>query len=274
MNGISGLLARLFGAVALSLVLLSAGAPGARAAMLGRPILRSHWRRATPTPTPEPPTPTPQTPTPTPPTSTPTPKPATPTPTPQPSPSTTPAATPTPTNIGNEITINSPGNSQSIGGTAVSVSVNLGPDVYWDQLMVDGTAVLSGSGNFTWNSTTVANGTHTLKVRVFQQGGTTPIGTAFVSVGVSNTAGATPTPAPSSTPTAGPHGWRLGDAHAGQVGDAHAGPLVDAHAGLSTNAFLDPRLSGDVAERVAVYILGKCDSHRGACAGQRGLQRA
>jgi hypothetical protein len=208
MNGISGLLARLFGAVALSFVLLSAGAPVARAAVLGRPILKSRWRRATPTPTPKPPTPTPQTPTPTPPTPTPTPKPATPTPTPptptpKPSPSTTPAATPTPSNIGNEITINSPGNSQSISGTAVSVSVNLGPDVYWDQLMVDGTAVLSGSGNFTWNSTTVANGAHTLKVRVFQQGGTTPIGTAFVSVGVSNT-GATPTPDPSSTPTAAP----------------------------------------------------------------------
>ena len=201
MNGIYGLLARLFGALALSLVLLSAGAPEARAAMLGRPILRSHWRRATPTPTPKPPTPTP-------PTSTPTPKPATPTPmpptpTPKPSPSTTPAATPTPPNIGNEITINSPGNSQSISGKAVSVSVSLGPDVYWDQLMVDGTAVLSGSGNFTWNSTTVANGAHTLKVRVFQQGGTTPIGTAFISVGVSNT-GATPTPDPSSTPTAVP----------------------------------------------------------------------
>ena len=55
MNGMSGLLARLFGAVALSFVLLSAGAPEARAAMLGRPILRSHWRRATPTPTPKPP---------------------------------------------------------------------------------------------------------------------------------------------------------------------------------------------------------------------------
>src|SRR6478752_3017833 len=111
MNGMSGLLARLFGAVALSFVLLSAGAPEARAAMLGRPILKSRWRRATPTPTPKPPTP--QTPTPTPPTPTPTPKPATPTPnpptpTPKPSPSTTPAATPTPSNIGNEITINSP----------------------------------------------------------------------------------------------------------------------------------------------------------------------
>jgi len=49
----------------------------------------------------------------------------------------------------------------------VAVGVTLGPDAYWDQLQIDGSSVLSGSGNFTWDSTTIANGTHTLMVRVF-----------------------------------------------------------------------------------------------------------
>ena len=80
------------------------------------------------------------------------------------------------------------------------MAVTLGPDVYWDQLQVDGSSVLSGSGSLTWNSTTVANGAHTLMVRVFQQGGTTPIGTAYVSITVNNPT-ATPTATPSSTST-------------------------------------------------------------------------
>jgi hypothetical protein len=103
---------------------------------------------------------------------------------------------------GNEITINSPVNGTVVRGTAVAVRVTLGPEVYWDQLQVDGVSVQSGSGNFSWNSTTVANGTHTLMVRVFQKGGTTPIGTAYVSVIVKNkNAAPTPAPTPSPDPT-------------------------------------------------------------------------
>src|SRR5690242_19104965 len=178
-----------------------------QASILGRPQARLR-RSPTPTPTPKPtatPTPKPS-PTATPlPTLTPTPTPPSPTatPTPQPSTSATPAATPTPTNVGTEITIDSPVNDQTVSGTAALVSVTLGPDVYWDQLQIDGVSVASGGGNLTWNSTAVANGTHTLMVRVFQQGGTVPIGTAYVSIIVSNTA-ATSTPTPSVTPTPSP----------------------------------------------------------------------
>jgi len=93
------------------------------------------------------------------------------------------------------VSINSPVNGQTVSGTKVAVIVTLGPDVWWDQLRVDGVSVLSGSGNFSWDSTTVANGTHMLMVRVFQRGGTTPIGTAYISVVVRNTA---PTPTPTS----------------------------------------------------------------------------
>ena len=80
-----------------------------------------------------------------------------------------------------------------MSGNGLIVSVTLGPDVYWDQLLVDGTSVWSGSGNCPWNSTAVANGNHTLLVRVFQQGGTSPIGSASISVTVKNsTANSTP----------------------------------------------------------------------------------
>ena len=71
--------------------------------------------------------------------------------------------------IGAEITLNAPSNGQIVSGK-VSVGVTLGPDVYWNQVRVDGISVWAGTGNCTWNSTTVANGTHTLKVRAFQKG--------------------------------------------------------------------------------------------------------
>jgi hypothetical protein len=100
--------------------------------------------------------------------------------------------------LGAEITLNAPSNGQGISGK-ITVAVTLGPDVYWNQLQVDGVSVWAGTGNCIWNSTTVANGTHTLKVRAFQKGGTVPVGTASVSVVVSNSS-ASPTPAASSTP--------------------------------------------------------------------------
>jgi hypothetical protein len=105
--------------------------------------------------------------------------------------------------IGAEIIIKAPSNGQTVSGK-VTVAVPLGPDIYWDQLKVDGTSVWAGTGNCTWNSTTVANGTHTLKVRAFQKGGTVPVGTASISVVVKNsTASPTPVP-PTSTPKATP----------------------------------------------------------------------
>ncbi len=174
--------ARFFGATAVLLAFLSTISPVAQAVM-GRPVQLRFRHFSTPTPTPKPT--------------------STPTPTPQPTSSSTPVATPTPSNFGAEITIDAPSNGQTVSGTAIAVTVTSGPDVYWDQLRVDGVSVLSGSGNFIWDSTTVANGAHTLMVRVFQQGGTTPIGTAYVSIVVNNPT-ATSTPAPSSTPTPGP----------------------------------------------------------------------
>ena len=104
-------------------------------------------------------------------------------------------------NVGNEITITAPASGQTVSGSAVAVNATLGPDVYSDQLVVDGAVVASGKGNFTWNSTTVGNGQHNLTVNVFQQGGSSPIGTASVAVNVSNALRTPiPTPTPSSLP--------------------------------------------------------------------------
>jgi hypothetical protein len=126
-----------------------------------------------------------------------------PSPSPTPIPTATPVATPTPSNTGAEITIDSPTSGQVVSGSAVLVAVTLGPDVWWDQLMIDGTSVLSGGGNFTWNSTTVSNGTHNLTVRAFQKGGTTPLGTASIFINVQN-GGTYSTPTPDPTPTPPP----------------------------------------------------------------------
>lgn len=135
--------------------------------------------------------------------------------TPRPTVIPTPVATPTAnsSNVGHEITINVPANGQLVSGNNVAVNVTLGPDVYWDQLMVDGTSVSSASGNFIWDSTKIANAQHTLAVRVFQNGGTVPIGSAWVLVAVANPSSsasprATPTaittPAPTPAPGASP----------------------------------------------------------------------
>jgi hypothetical protein len=89
--------------------------------------------------------------------------------------------TPTP-----RVAINTPTRYQTVSGNAVSVNVALGTYIYWDQLGVDGVAILSGSSNFIWNSTTVPDGRHTLTVRGFLYGGTKPVGAASVIVTVSN----------------------------------------------------------------------------------------
>jgi hypothetical protein len=87
---------------------------------------------------------------------------------------------------GAEITIDTPTNGATVHGTDVKVRVSLGPDVSSARLSVDGGVDLPSTGTFEWNSTIAANGKHTLTVRGFQAGGTSPIGQASVSVDVQN----------------------------------------------------------------------------------------
>jgi hypothetical protein len=65
---------------------------------------------------------------------------------------------------GNEVTINTPANGQTVSGTAVAVTVTLGPDVYWDQLQrcYQAPAISLGIRR------AIPDGTHTLTARVFK----------------------------------------------------------------------------------------------------------
>jgi hypothetical protein len=81
-------------------------------------------------------------------------------------------------------------------------------DVWWAKLYIDGIGgPVSPPYNFTWNSTTVPDGTHTLSVSAFAQGGTTPLGTATINVVVANS-----TTSPVYFKTLPPHSPLLTDA--------------------------------------------------------------
>jgi Big-like domain-containing protein len=88
--------------------------------------------------------------------------------------------------VGTEVVIDSPTRGDTVRGTKVNIRVTVGPDVSSARLSVDGGTDFSTGDNLEWNSTTAANGKHTLTVRVFQQGGTAPIGQASGSVVVQN----------------------------------------------------------------------------------------
>jgi hypothetical protein len=118
----------------------------------------------------------------------------------------TPTATPTPTPV---VSFVSPVNGQAVSGTmSVALSFSTPPSttnpnaVWWTQLSVDGAPVVTGYNNLPWNTTTVSNGSHSLRVDGFAYNGTISIGSATISVKVSN-AVSTPTltPTASSTPT-------------------------------------------------------------------------
>ena len=125
----------------------------------------------------------------------------------------TPTATATP---GPVVSFVSPVNGQKLSGTiTVALSFSAPPSttnpnaVWWTHLSVDGAAITDGYNNLPWDTTTIANGSHSLRVDGYAYNGTTSIGNATVSVMVSNagataTATATPTSTVTSTSTAKP----------------------------------------------------------------------
>jgi hypothetical protein len=89
---------------------------------------------------------------------------------------------------GSELTVSSPTDGQIVQGNAVNIATAAGPDVASLKLKVDGAVALQGTDNLVWNSTTVANGKHTLTVQAFQRGGSIPIGEVPIAVVVKNPA--------------------------------------------------------------------------------------
>jgi endoglucanase len=107
-----------------------------------------------------------------------------------------------------------PVNGQSISGS-ITIILDIpttpsesNPDtVWWTRLSVDGTPIDSASGynELSWNSATVANGTHELTVDAYSYGSTTPLGSTTIEVTVNNSGSvlsSTPTPTPEATSSA------------------------------------------------------------------------
>jgi parallel beta-helix repeat protein len=98
------------------------------------------------------------------------------------------------------VTISSPTDGASVSGT-VGIATQVGPSVVWENVYVDGSYLTSSPPyTFTWNSTTVTNGGHTISAKAFGSGSVL-LGSAAVTVNVANSATPTPTARPVATPT-------------------------------------------------------------------------
>jgi hypothetical protein len=117
-------------------------------------------------------------------------------PTPVPDPDPGPAPTPT----GVRAAFTNPASGATLSGTrTITVSATGGSGSYTYRIATGGTVLYSGSNaSFSWNTTTVQDGSHTLTATARDGSGTT--GTASLTVTVRNTTSTpTPTPAPSFT---------------------------------------------------------------------------
>jgi len=101
--------------------------------------------------------------------------------------------TPTPTGTpSSTYQITAPLNGASVSGSvSVTISTNLSvTNDWWNELQVDGISTgLNDAGHYqqiTWDSTKVSNGAHTLTVRAHQESTGTIMGSASISVTVSN----------------------------------------------------------------------------------------
>jgi hypothetical protein len=106
----------------------------------------------------------------------------TPTATPTPTVVRTPTATPTPS----VVKITAPANGATVSGTAVTITITKNSGISWADVYVDGIYFASTPpSTFSWDSTTVADGTHTISVTGFGSGGAIK-GTASITVTVAN----------------------------------------------------------------------------------------
>ncbi len=107
----------------------------------------------------------------------------------------TPTTVPTATSVSTAVTITAPLNGANVGGT-VPITVVKGVGVSWVNVYVDGLYFASTPpATFNWNSSTVANGPHTISANAYSTSSVL-LGTASVTVNVG------PPPSPTATPTA------------------------------------------------------------------------
>jgi hypothetical protein len=106
----------------------------------------------------------------------------TPTRTPTRTPTLTPTATPTPSAV---VVITAPANGATVSGLVSIVTQVQSPPVVWENIYIDGQYYQSSPPyTFSWNSTSVSNGTHTIRADGRNSSGV--VGTASITVTVAN----------------------------------------------------------------------------------------
>lgn len=86
------------------------------------------------------------------------------------------------------VAITSPLNNSSVSGN-VTVTMKLGPNVWWTWMYIDGKPGPSGYNPLIWNSSGQSTGTHTLSVRAFPKNSSQRLGTSTVSVTLNGSQG-------------------------------------------------------------------------------------
>jgi hypothetical protein len=116
-----------------------------------------------------------------------------------------PTATPTATPAAGQVKITSPANGAKVSGT-VSIAAQYSSPVSWLNFYVDGTWVASSPpSTMSWNSTSVANGEHTVGINGYNDSNTL-VATTSITIKVENGASPTPTLTPTPDPTPTPSG--------------------------------------------------------------------
>jgi hypothetical protein len=93
---------------------------------------------------------------------------------------------PTPTPASGEVVIAAPANGASVTGTAVAITVQKASNVTWVDVYIDGNYfAATPPSTFSWNSTTVPNGSHSISATAFSSTGSV-LGTASIGVTVAN----------------------------------------------------------------------------------------
>jgi hypothetical protein len=84
------------------------------------------------------------------------------------------------------VQIAAPPSGASVSGPAVAITVQVAVGVTWANVYIDGTYFASTPpSTFSWNSTSVPDGTHTISAAAYSANGTL-LGTASITVTVAN----------------------------------------------------------------------------------------
>jgi hypothetical protein len=160
------------------------------------------------------------------------------TPTPSPVPTASPSPSPSPTPAASCISITAPAAGATVSGSSIGIKTqDTCSGLWFESLYVDGSHVNDfAPGTVVFNSTTVANGTHTIKVTSQSANpGSIVLGSASEALDVEN--GLTsPTPSSAVSPTPGPSATATATAHLSNLPPKAALPSESTCAILANEA--------------------------------------